>query len=117
MRLSFKHIQDPNSGGGDTSTTNSPFKKKLNDLFSGGTNKCFAFDDIFMNTSPDQQLRQRGSPKKQGSPAKAIQGHAQVPQTEEDHNSDQEYYIEDGENENHEHSIMSQLHDHEEQQD
>jgi hypothetical protein len=57
MRLSFKHIQEPGSGGGDTSTTNSPFKKRLNDIFSGGTNKCFAFDDIFLNTSPDQQLR------------------------------------------------------------
>lgn len=72
MRLSFKHIQDPNSGGGDTSTTNSPFKKKLNDLFSGGTNKCFAFDDIFLNTSPDQKLRR--SPQKHGGSPGKIQG-------------------------------------------
>jgi hypothetical protein len=57
MRLSFKHIQDP----GDASTSagnSSPFKKRLNDIFTtGGANKFYAFEDIIM-TSPAKPMSQ-----------------------------------------------------------
>ena len=49
MRLSFKHILE----SGDNSNTtagSSPFKKRLNDIFSAGSAKCFAFEDIILNT-------------------------------------------------------------------
>ncbi len=52
MRLSFKHIIDPGSGDSN-STAGSPFKKRLNDVFSGGSGKCFAFEDIILNTQPN----------------------------------------------------------------
>ncbi len=55
MRLSFKHIIDPSTAGGD-STSGSPFKRRLNDIFSGGT-KGFGFEDIFLSASPDKTRR------------------------------------------------------------
>ena len=57
MRLSFKHIQDPNDAS--TSAGNSsPFKKRLNDIFTtGGANKFYAFEDILM-TSPAKPVSQ-----------------------------------------------------------
>ena len=62
MRLSFKHIL---GGEGDTSTAgSSPFKKRLNDIFSGGSGKCFAFEDIILNTQPNSPDK----PARGGSP-------------------------------------------------
>lgn len=53
MRLSFHQIIDPSTAGGESSTSGSPFKKRLNDLFSGGV-KGFGFEDIFLSASPDK---------------------------------------------------------------
>lgn len=45
MRLSFKHIIEPGSGDSNTTAASgSPFKKRLNDLFTGGSK--FAFEEI-----------------------------------------------------------------------
>ena len=56
MRLSFHQIIDPSTAGGESSTGGSPFKKRLNDLFSGGI-KGFGFEDIFLSASPDKTRR------------------------------------------------------------
>ena len=62
-RLSFKHIIEPNEGN---TTTGSPFKKRLGDLFShnrGG----FAFEDIILQTaSPEKKRYLEGSPSRNG---------------------------------------------------
>lgn len=48
MRLSFMNMENGSTAGGS-----SPFKRRLNDLFSGkGT-----FDDILMSASPDAHRR------------------------------------------------------------
>jgi len=58
MRLSFKNIIDQHDAS--TSAGNSsPFKKRLNDIFTtGGANKFYAFEDIIMNTSPAKPVNQ-----------------------------------------------------------
>jgi hypothetical protein len=65
MRLSFKHIQGIPEGDASTAGSTSPFKKRLNDIFSaGGSGKCFAFEDIILNTqpnSPEKSGNQRGN--------------------------------------------------------
>ena len=59
MRLSFRHILDDNM-----TSAGSPFKKRLNDIFSTGAaaNKCFAFEDIILNTSPERMEGLRRTP-------------------------------------------------------
>lgn len=63
MRLSFKHILEPNEGN---TTATSPFKKRLNDLFSANSKQGFAFEDIILNTQNNSPERKLHSPSKQG---------------------------------------------------
>lgn len=63
-RLSFKHIIEPNEGN---TTTGSPFKKRLGDLFSN--NRGFAFEDIILQTASPEKRKggyMEGSPSRNG---------------------------------------------------
>jgi len=66
-RLSFKHIIEPNEGN---TTTGSPFKKRLGDLFSNNRNGGgFAFEDIILQTASPEKKRNgyiEGSPSRNG---------------------------------------------------
>jgi hypothetical protein len=68
-RLSFKHIIEPNEGN---TTTGSPFKKRLGDLFSNNRGG-FAFEDIILQTaSPDK--KRSGGGYIEGSPSRNGKG-------------------------------------------
>ena len=82
MRLSFHHIIDPSTAGGE-STSGSPFKKRFGEFFTGGT-KGFGFEDIFQSASPDKTRRTQAT----SSPLRSHQQHIQLrltSQTDEDH--------------------------------
>jgi hypothetical protein len=71
MRLSFKHIIEPNEGN---TTTGSPFKKRLGDLFTTNNAKHNVFEDLILQTaSPNKQTHHylkngylEGSPSRNG---------------------------------------------------
>jgi hypothetical protein len=55
MRLSFKNILDPNSEG-PTTAGSSPFKRRLNEMFSAGGYGVGRFDDLLMTTSSPSKM-------------------------------------------------------------
>jgi len=59
MRLSFKHIIDPSTAGGDNTSVSggSPFKRRLNDFYTNASKGFGVFEDIFLSASPDKTRR------------------------------------------------------------